>query len=434
MNDAVVLEPTELLKEEDLSPENSNDNEVVIVSSTSGLGSNSIFRGRGAKRRTVDSVVLSQASVAKKSRGDSLVPKMVVGHGYPVDHPYNKDGYRYILAEPDPNAPYRQEFDESSEWGGKPIPGWLYRVLNPISVLLALHDRAPQLRVSEDRLSVTGEKGYCMIRATHGEPTGWLYRVLNPISVLLALHDRAPQLRVSEDRLSVTGEKGYCMIRATHGVSRGAWYWEAKITDQPEGSHARIGFSQAYGNLQGPLGYDRYGYSWRSRMGTKFHQAIGKTYCKGGYGHGDVLGFLIIMPDTNPKAPLIPPSYKDRPLVRFKSHLYYEDKDDKSQEADVTLRPESKIICFKNGKYQGVAYENIFEGVYYPAVSLYKGCTVNVNFGPDFWTEPGQVDFPHRGMFERAEQAIVEQTTSDLHFLTENHGKLRLENAVILPQ
>lgn len=60
-----------------------------------------------------------------------------------------------------------KEFDESSDWAGKPIPGWLYRTLSPNSVLLALHDRAPQLRVSEDRLAVTGEKGYCMVRATH---------------------------------------------------------------------------------------------------------------------------------------------------------------------------------------------------------------------------------------------------------------------------
>lgn len=88
-------------------------------------------------------------------------------HGYPLEHPFNKDGYRYILAEPDPHAPFRQEFDESSDWAGKPIPGWLYRTLVPNSVLLALHDRAPQLKVAEDRLAVTGEKGYCMVRATH---------------------------------------------------------------------------------------------------------------------------------------------------------------------------------------------------------------------------------------------------------------------------
>jgi Set1/Ash2 histone methyltransferase complex subunit ASH2 len=114
-------------------------------------------------------IVPSQASLAKKTRGDTFLAKSVLGHGYPTDHPYNKDGYRYVLAEPDSNAPFRQEFDESSDWAGKPIPGFLYRVLNPSIVLLALHDRAPQLKVSEDRYSVTGEKGYCMIRATHGE-------------------------------------------------------------------------------------------------------------------------------------------------------------------------------------------------------------------------------------------------------------------------
>lgn len=62
-----------------------------------------------------------------------------------------------------------QEFDESSDWAGKPIPGWLYRTSVPGTCLLALHDRAPQLKVSEDRLAVTGEKGYSTVRATHGK-------------------------------------------------------------------------------------------------------------------------------------------------------------------------------------------------------------------------------------------------------------------------
>lgn len=35
-----------------------------------------------------------------------------------------------------------------------------------------------------------------------------------------------------------------------------------------------------------------------------------------------------------------------------------------------------QIIFFKNGVSQGVAFKDIFEGVYFPAISLYKGCTV----------------------------------------------------------
>ncbi len=65
----------------------------------------------------------------------------MIPHGYPLEHPFNKDGYRYVLAEPDPHAPNRQAFDESIEWAGKPIPGYLYRTWLAQEVLLALHDR-----------------------------------------------------------------------------------------------------------------------------------------------------------------------------------------------------------------------------------------------------------------------------------------------------
>lgn len=62
-------------------------------------------------------------------------------HGYPLEHPFNKDGYRYILAEADPHAPNRQAFDESLDWAGKPIPGYLYRTFLGTDVLFALNDR-----------------------------------------------------------------------------------------------------------------------------------------------------------------------------------------------------------------------------------------------------------------------------------------------------
>ena len=35
------------------------------------------------------------------------------------------------MAEADIHAPFRQEFDESTEMAGKPIPGFLCRVLVP---------------------------------------------------------------------------------------------------------------------------------------------------------------------------------------------------------------------------------------------------------------------------------------------------------------
>ena len=35
-------------------------------------------------------------------------------------------------------------------------------------------------------------------------------------------------------------------------------------------------------------------------------------------------------------------------------------------------------MFFKNGKCQGVAFTDMFEGYYYPAVSLYKNATVSI--------------------------------------------------------
>ncbi|PIO37579.1 hypothetical protein AB205_0166170 [Aquarana catesbeiana] len=197
-------------------------------------------------------------------------------HGYPLEHPFNKDGYRYILAEPDPHAPDPEKL-ELDCWAGKPIPGDLYRA--------CLYER-----------------------------------------VLLALHDRAPQLKISDDRLTVLGEKGYSMVRASHGVRKGAWYFEIFIDDLPPETAARLGWSQALGNLQAPLGYDKFSYSWRSKKGTKFHQSIGKHYSDS-YGQGDTLGFYICLPDETETAHAMPDTYKDKALIKFKSYLYFEEKD-----------------------------------------------------------------------------------------------------------
>jgi Set1/Ash2 histone methyltransferase complex subunit ASH2 len=166
-------------------------------------------------------------------------------------------------------------------------------------------------------------------------------------------------------------------------VSRGSWYFEATITEMPEGSATRIGWGQKYANLQAPLGYDKFAYAWRSRKGTKFHESQGKNYGSG-YGEGDTLGFLIVMPEKEATR-YIPNTFKDRPLVKFKSHLYYEDKDKVSDTLkNLKVLPLSKIYFFKNGECQGVAFEEIYAGSYYPSVSIYKNATVQFNFGNSF--------------------------------------------------
>lgn len=65
------------------------------------------------------------------------------------------------------------------------------------------------------------------------------------------------------------------------------------------------------GNLQAPLGYDKFSYSWRSKKGTRFHQSIGKHYSDS-YGQGDILGFYIELPDGTETAKALPDTYKDK--------------------------------------------------------------------------------------------------------------------------
>lgn len=172
------------------------------------------------------------SSQSKRHKSDLTTPKLP-SSGYPSDVAFNKEGYRYVLAERDPLAPSLKEFEEN-EQRSNAIPPWLGR------------------KVVLDRIR-------------------------------LSMNDRAPQLKISDECLGVTGEKGYCLVRATHAVARGTWYYEIKIADlklDPEGRLSpatRLGWAQEMANLQTPLGFDKFGYSWRSRKGTKFHQSIGNV-------------------------------------------------------------------------------------------------------------------------------------------------------------
>lgn len=83
----------------------------------------------------------------------------------------------------------------------------------------------------------------------------------------------------------------------------------------PEGAAARLGWGQDYANLQAPLGYDKFGYSWRSKKGTKFHESAGKKYGQG-YVEGDTLGFLIMLPDSN-FTKRVPNTFKDRVSISY---------------------------------------------------------------------------------------------------------------------
>ncbi|XP_031414766.1 set1/Ash2 histone methyltransferase complex subunit ASH2 isoform X2 [Clupea harengus] len=355
-----------------IGPSYDTQKQTTSVASTGGqnggIAPGGTGKGRGAKRKQQQQQDGTAAGTTKRTRSDPLfAAQRLPPHGYPLEHPFNKDGYRYILAEPDPHAPDPEKL-ELDCWAGKPIPGDLYRA--------CLYER-----------------------------------------VLLALHDRAPQLKISDDRLTVTGEKGYSMVRASHGVRKGSWYFEVTVDEMPTDTAARLGWSQPLGNLQAPLGYDKFSYSWRSKKGTRFHQSIGKHYSEG-YNQGDVLGFFIELPDETEVAKALPDTYKDKALIKFKSYLYFEEKDyvDKAEKSLKAVNS-SKMVFYKNGVSQGVAYENLFEGLYFPAISLYRSCTVSVNFGPHFKHPPKDNKF--QPMSDLGRGAVIEHTLADILYHVE---------------
>lgn len=287
----------------------------------------------------------------------------------------------------------RQEFDDCQDLAGKPIPGWFFRKLMP------------------------------------------------PV-VLMAMHDRAPQLKVSEDRLSVTGERGYCMARGTHGAHLGTYYYEVTVTDMPEGSAARIGWSQELGNLQGPCGYDRFSYGWRSRKGTAFHDSRGRHFAASGFEQGDTLGFLIHLPADEREGPdsvntqsFLPLTHKERPLVKFKSYFYFEQKDE-AQKVSKSLRPlrGSRMVCYKNGEEVGTMFSDVNAGIYYPAASLYKNITLTFNFGPKFKHDPhsfaASISAPFitscKPIQHLADELSVLQSMSDILYFTEKSDSLKV--------
>ncbi|XP_057473476.1 protein TRAUCO-like isoform X2 [Actinidia eriantha] len=192
---------------------------------------------------------------------------------------------------------------------------------------------------------------------------------------------KAEKVELSDDRLSAGSTKGYRMVRATRGVLEGAWYFEIKIVKLGETGHTRLGWSMEKGDLQAPVGYDGNSFGYRDIDGSKIHKALREQYGAEGYVEGDVIGFYISLPEGNLYAPK-PPQY-----VWYKGQKYVCAPDGKEEPLKVV--PGSEISFFKNGVCQGVAFQDLFGGRYYPAASMYTlpnqpNCIVKFNFGPEF--------------------------------------------------
>jgi len=176
------------------------------------------------------------------------------------------------------------------------------------------------------------------------------------------------------------------MIKGTHCMESGAYYYEVKITkteaksknenlpSYAKESHFRLGWCLEEADDKAPCGFDKLSYSYGSKTGCVYHKSEALPYGEAFGEIGDVIGCYIEIPKrTGPmKLKRTPSSYYDyRTGEKYK--MLIEGLDEEVAEG-------SKIIFFKNGKYQGVAFSNINFGAYYPAVSLYMNACVTVAF------------------------------------------------------
>lgn len=67
-------------------------------------------------------------------------------------------------------------------------------------------------------------------------------------------------------------------IRATHGCHEGTWYYEVTVERLGKTGHCRVGWATKRAEVQAPVGFDQYGFSYRDVEGSKQHKALREDY------------------------------------------------------------------------------------------------------------------------------------------------------------
>jgi hypothetical protein len=244
-------------------------------------------------------------------------------------------------------------------------------------------------------------------------------------------------------RLVVGGRTrgGYRMSRATHGASVGCYYYEALIlgsggergrrglkrplheadgettggstaaaaaTDNLRetktsggsaidmskvgGGHVRIGWSTRYADLQAPVGYNEHSYAIRDIHGSRIHKSRREDNWGGiGFGIGDVIGLAICLVDEKGGrgGRTTTTTTSDDNTASSSTDLSggIDDKHCHERSNNAT----NHMRFFRNGKAMGsdgIGFDRIAPGTYYPAISCYGDGRAYMNFGPYFIYPP----------------------------------------------
>jgi hypothetical protein len=280
-------------------------------------------------------------------------------------------------------------------------------------------DSAPQLKIvgsdddnhHNDRLVCRGGmRGYRMARASHGvAPAGGNYYyecvLQEPPSVREIIHSMPSNVRISKKlqeemqaALKMEEERETQMAQGKTAAAGAAEDDDENIPKQSFGSHVRLGWSMRTGDLQAPVGYDKWSYGIRDIGGSKIHRSQREDHWGGEeFGPGDVIGCAISMvPDSTMEG--VPPTgsssrnsldSSEEPMShqQHQAHLQTPQHNHNHIRFFKNGYPMGEFVLSK-GKREGGAAFIIPDGVYYPAISLYMGACVKVNFGPNFIYQP----------------------------------------------
>jgi len=259
-------------------------------------------------------------------------------------------------------------------------------------------------------------RGYRMARASHGVMPGagnFYYEVviLEPPTARELVESLPPNVRLGkklqremEEALKAEEEedrknKANETASPTEGEASGETTKPSKsssngggISSSAFGAHVRLGWSMRTGDLQAPVGYDKWSYGIRDIQGSKIHCSRRDDNWGGEeFGPGDVIGCAIsmvsdVIEDGGEKTSTTNPNTGGNAATSVEQNQNPHANDNHIRFFKNGL-PMGEFVITK-GKREGGAAFIIPNGVYYPAISLYMGATVKVNFGPHFIHPP----------------------------------------------
>ncbi|KAF2197971.1 Ash2-trithorax family protein [Delitschia confertaspora ATCC 74209] len=365
----------------------------------------------------------------------------------PVDHAWNKKGYRYTHCVADPYFRHKQFFRQSDS--------------KPYGPRMSHEDCDKWFHFDDSATIIANEKGWRMGRGNVVAREGRFYY---EVKILKGIPPEGPP---PSEKMTESGQ-------------------------QTAAPHIRMGWARREAPLDAPVGFDGYSYGITDKRFEAMHRSrankIFRLLPKGsksksakgrpGQGkpapveyitdmhlrEGDIIGLEIQLPSLSLHRKVVEGIYnpavdlgdgfdevknsrdplnldkpqdiiRDRIPVPYKGNFYFEQLDytttksmetysDRGPASKITpspnheepsLRtlPHSSIKVYLNGKQVGIAFENLLaflppasapssqagartgfdDGMvgYLPAIAVFNGGMAEVNFGPDFWCPPEEM-------------------------------------------